>query len=122
MRDADTPPQDPADDRSHSAALTPQQRADLIRAAAAEVRDRVQAWRDNPNWRNTPANSHRYETTIGVIDALGQLPAPDTKEAVASLADAVRPVIVEWRPSRPGPEQAIYAAVERLRRTIDTST
>ncbi|MGY3514803.1 hypothetical protein ACVMYR_00630 [Micromonospora sp. PTRAS2] len=121
MRDADTPPQESTDDPSYLAALTPQQRADLIRAAAAEVRDRVQAWRDNPHWRNTPTNSHRYETTIGAIDALGQLPDPDTEEAVASLADAARPVIVEWRPSRPGPEQAIYAAVERLRRTIDAS-
>ncbi|WFE59658.1 hypothetical protein [Micromonospora sp. WMMD712] len=122
MRDADTPPQEPTNDRPHPAALTPQRRADLIRAAAAEVRDRVQTWRDNPNWRNTPANSHRYETTIGAIDALGQLPDPDTEEAAASLADAVRPVIVEWRPSRPGPEQAIYAAVERLRQAIDAST
>ncbi|MDI5936633.1 MULTISPECIES: hypothetical protein [unclassified Micromonospora] len=122
MRDADTPPQEPTDDRPHPTALTPQQRADLIHAAAADVRERVQAWRDNPNWRNTPANSHRYETTIGAIDALGQLPGPGTEEAVASLANAVRPVIVEWRPSRPGPEQSIYAAVERLRRTIDTST
>ncbi|WP_433688074.1 hypothetical protein ACQP0I_04495 [Micromonospora carbonacea] len=122
MRDADTPPQEPANDRPHPATLTPQRRADLIRAAAAEVRERVQEWRDNPNWRNTPTNSHRYETTIGAIDALGQLPDPDTEEAVTSLANAVRPVIVEWRPSRPGPEQAIYAAVERLQRTIDTST
>ncbi|WP_422753551.1 hypothetical protein [Micromonospora sp. WMMD708] len=122
MRDADTPPQDPADDRSHPAALTPQQRADLIRAAAAEVRERVQAWRDNPNWRNTPANSHRYETTVGAIGVLNELPEPETEEAVASLADAVRPVVAEWRPSRPGPEQSIYAAVESLWRTIDAST
>ncbi|KIR64950.1 hypothetical protein [Micromonospora haikouensis] len=122
MRDADTPPQEPTDDRPHPVTLTPQQCADLIRAAAAEVRERVQEWRDSPNWRNTPTNSHRYETTVGAIDALGQLRDPNTEEAVASLADAVRPVIVEWRPSRPGPEQSIYAAVERLRRTIDTST
>ncbi|WP_329017951.1 hypothetical protein OG271_13685 [Micromonospora rifamycinica] len=122
MRDADTPRQEPTDDRSHPAALTPQQRADLIRAAAAEVRERVQAWRDNPNWRNTPANSHRYETTLGAIGVLSELPEPQTEEALASLADAVRPIVVEWRPSRPGPEQSIYAAVERLWRTIDVHT
>ncbi|MFF3853882.1 hypothetical protein [Micromonospora sp. NPDC002575] len=122
MRDADTPPQEPTDDRPPPATLTPQQHADLIRAAAAEVRDRVQAWRDNPNWRNTPTNSHRYETTVGAIGVLSELPEPATVEAVASLADAVRPVVVEWRPSRPGPEQSIYAAVERLWRTIDIHT
>ncbi|MFJ6196539.1 hypothetical protein [Micromonospora sp. NPDC092111] len=121
MRDADTPPQEPTDDRPHSVALTPQQRADLIRTAAAEVRERVQEWRNNPAWRNTPANSHRYATTLGAIDDLGRLANPDTEEAAATLADVVRPVIMEWRPSRPGPEQAIYAAVERLRRTIDAS-
>jgi hypothetical protein len=122
MRDADTPPQDSTDDRLHPATLTPQRRADLIRAAAAEVRERVQEWRDNVGWRNTPANTHRYETTVSAIDVLGQSPDPDTEEGVASLADAVRPVVVEWRPSRPGPEQSIYAAVERLRRTIDVNT
>ncbi|MEV6519440.1 hypothetical protein AB0M37_27055 [Micromonospora chalcea] len=121
MRDADTPPQEPTDGFSHPAALTPQQRADLIRAAAAEVRERVQAWRDSPNWRSTPANSHRYKTTLGAIDGLGQPPDVGTEEAVARLVDAVHPVIVEWRPSRPGSEQSIYVAVERLRRLIDAS-
>ncbi|WP_147252603.1 hypothetical protein [Micromonospora endolithica] len=122
MRDADTPPQELSNDQPHPAALTPQQRADLIRAAAAEVRERVQEWRNHPGWRNTPVNSHRHETTVNAIDALGQLPDPDTEEAVARLADVVRPVVVEWRPSRPGPEQPIYAAVERLRRSITVGT
>ncbi|NLU80889.1 hypothetical protein HCA58_21515 [Micromonospora sp. HNM0581] len=121
MRDADTPPQEPTDDRSHPATLTPQQRADLIRTAAAEVHERVQEWRDNAGWRNTPANTHRYETTVSAIDALEQLPEPDSEDAVARLADVVRPVVLEWRPSRPGPEQSIYVAVERLRRTIDVN-
>ncbi|MFG3703576.1 hypothetical protein ACGF7U_02400 [Micromonospora sp. NPDC047670] len=122
MRDADTPPQEPTDDRPHPAALTPRQRADLIRSAAAEVRERVQEWRDHRGWRNTPVNSHRYETTVSAIDALDRLPDPGNEEAVASLANAVRPVVVEWRPSRPGPEQPIYTAVERLRRSISVST
>jgi hypothetical protein len=122
MRDADTPPQEPTDDRSHPAVLTPRQRAALIRRAATEVRDRVQEWRERPNWHNSPANSHRYATTIRAIDALAGLPDPDTEDAIAHLVEAVRPVVMEWRPGRPGPEQSIYVAVERLWRSITTST
>lgn len=52
-----TPPQEPTDPRHRPSPLTPQQRADLIRTAAAEVRERVQEWRDSPGWQNTPVNS-----------------------------------------------------------------
>lgn len=116
MRDADTPPQDPADDRSHPAALTPQQRADLIRAAAAEVRDRVQEWRHSPGWQETLTNLHRYYVTVAAVAAVDGLPESETGELLVDLVETLRPVLAEWRPSRPGAEQQIHAAVERLRR------
>ncbi|GHJ12697.1 hypothetical protein [Micromonospora sp. AKA38] len=115
MRDADTPPQEPADRRFADTALTPQEYAAHIRAAAAEVYERVQEWRLAPGWQETPTNAHRYTVTADAVAALSGLPEPETSEELAAVIDAVRPVLAEWRPSRPGPEQQIFAAVERLR-------
>ncbi|WBC12793.1 hypothetical protein O7600_16545 [Micromonospora sp. WMMA1998] len=115
MRDADTPPQEPADRRYADTAPTPQEHAARIRAAAAEVRERVQDWRHAPGWQETPTNALRYAVTADAVAALSALPKPETLEDLAATVDAVRPVLAEWRPSRPGPEQQIFAAVERLR-------
>lgn len=115
MRDADTPPQEPAD-RPHTPALTPREQAALIRAAAAEVYERVQEWRSAPGWQDTPMNAHRHEATVSAIAALAALPEPTTADELSGLLDTVRPLLLEWRPSRPGPEQQIFVAVERLQR------
>ncbi|XTZ14459.1 hypothetical protein ACQSSU_23650 [Micromonospora echinospora] len=118
MRDADTPPQDPADPHQHLDARTARQRATAIRAAVSEVHARVREWRSQPGWRNSPVNVHRYETTMNVFRAVKSMPEPDSAATVVQLVEAVRPVLTEWRPSRPGPEQQIFAAVERLRRAM----
>jgi hypothetical protein len=116
MRDADTPPQEPADHLYIRTGLTPRQQAALIRAAAAEVYERVQEWRNSLGWQDTPTNVHRHQATVSAVAGLDALPEPAAAEDLAGLIDAVRPLLAEWRPSRPGPEQQIFAAVERLRR------
>ncbi|MBM0275619.1 hypothetical protein [Micromonospora tarensis] len=116
MRDADTPPQDPADRPYARTELTPRQRAAVIRTAAAEVRQRVQEWRNSPGWQDKPTNAYRYQATFVAVAALDAVPEPTTAVELTRLVDAVRPLLVEWRPSRPGPEQQIFVAVERLRK------
>lgn len=116
MRDADTPPQEPADQSYNRPELTPRQQADLIRSAAAEVYERVEEWRNSPGWHDTPTNARQHQVTVGVVATLNALPELDTVEDLAGLINAVRPLLAEWRPSRPGPEQQIVAAVERLRK------
>ncbi|GLY23706.1 hypothetical protein [Micromonospora sp. NBRC 101691] len=118
MRDADTPPQEPADHHPHLDPRTVRQRVTAIRTAVDEVYARVREWRGQPGWRNTPVNVHRYETTLNVAYTVEAMPEPDSAVAVAQLVEAVRPLLTEWRPSRPGPEQQIFAAVERLRWAI----
>ncbi|MEV4756017.1 hypothetical protein AB0J86_13015 [Micromonospora sp. NPDC049559] len=115
MRDAATPPDDDRDAQP-PAALTPQQRAANIRAAAAEVLARLQEWRDSPNWPGDTINLRRYHRTADAVSALNSLPDVDTLDDLAALVDAIRPILIEWRPSRPGPKQAIYVATERLRK------
>ena len=109
MRPADTPPDDGPD-----ASRTLQERAAAIRAHAHDILDRVHTWQASPNWQPTDTNQRRYRLTVEAIAALHALPDPKTPEDLAVLIDAVRPILTEWRPSRPGSEQAIYAAVERL--------
>jgi len=113
MRDAATPPDD-GPDAHHATTPTPQQRAANIRANAAEVWARVQEWRDSPNWHDDETNRRRYQLTADTIAMLDAVPEPRTHIEVSVLIDAIRPILTEWRPSRPGPEQAIYVAVERL--------
>ncbi|MDG4760745.1 hypothetical protein [Micromonospora sp. WMMD710] len=115
MRDADTPPQEPADRHAH-ADPTPRQQAAVIRAAAAEVHQRVQEWRTSPAWQDTPTNAHRHQATTDAVAALDAVPEPSTADELAGLVEAIQPILAEWRPSRPGPEQQIYVAVERLRK------
>ncbi|MEQ4300541.1 hypothetical protein ABNF97_03960 [Plantactinospora sp. B6F1] len=115
MRDAATPPDD-GHDAHPDTTPTPKQRAAAIRSAAAEVLARVQEWRNSPNWHDNDANHHRYQLTLDTIAMLDKLPNPESQETGSPLVDAIGPVLAAWRPSRPGPEQAIFASVERLQR------
>jgi hypothetical protein len=90
-------------------------RVDTVRAAASEVWRRAGEWRDSPTWRDDETNRHRYEVTAQAIAALDALPDPTDRDSAAAVAQAVRPIAEIWRPNRAGPEQAIYAAVDRLR-------
>jgi hypothetical protein len=82
-----------------------------IHAALAEVWRRVAEWHDSPHWTDEDRNRHRYETTAVAYEAARQLPHTDTD----ALAKAVQPIVDTWRPNRPGPQQTIHAAVDRLR-------
>jgi hypothetical protein len=119
MRDEPTTPNTSNPDPRADTPLTPQQRATAIRAAAAEVLTRVQEWCSAPGWPDTPANRRRYQATADAVDQLDTLSDPDSNDDLRPLNDAVRPILTEWRPSRPGTEQAIFAAVERLRAAIN---
>ncbi|WP_444949634.1 hypothetical protein [Micromonospora ureilytica] len=114
MRDADTPPQDPADRFNARTQVTPLQQSAVIRSAAAEVAQRVQEWRNFPGWQDTPTNAYRHQATVLALAALDALPEPAIDQELGGLVDAVRPVLAEWRPTRPGPEQQIFITVERL--------
>ncbi|WFE30081.1 hypothetical protein O7623_13225 [Solwaraspora sp. WMMD791] len=115
MRDDPTP--DPQPDPERLAA-----HADAIRAAAAELLTRVTEWRNSPHWQDTPTNHHRYHTTVGACTQLDSLPDPTTPEHLADMAATVRPACGVWRPTRPGPQQAIHAAAERLSATVVRSS
>ncbi len=92
--------------------------AGTVRTAAAEVWRRVGEWRDAPTWRDDETNRRRYDVTAHAVAAVDGLPDPADRDGVAALAEAVRPVAEPWRPNRAGPEQAIYAAVDRLRDAV----
>jgi hypothetical protein len=89
-----------------------------VRAAAGEVWRRVSEWRDSPTWRDDETNRRRYEVTAQAIAVLDALPDPTDGDSAAAVAEAVRPIAETWRPNRAGPEQAIYAAVDRLRDAV----
>ncbi|MFV2022507.1 hypothetical protein [Micromonospora sp. LOL_023] len=107
MRDDPTPDPHPDPERlaAHAAA---------IRAAAAELLTRVHEWRNSPHWQDTPTNQHRYRTTVDACSQLDALPNPATPDHLANMAATIRPASTVWLPSRPGPQQAIHAAAERL--------
>jgi hypothetical protein len=52
------------------------------------------------------------------VSAVNQSPRSD----LPALIQAVQPILTTWRPNRTGPEQPIYAAVDRLRATIQRTT
>lgn len=112
MRDAT--PEDERPDADRPAVPTPNQRAEQLRAAAAEVRTRTQEWRDSPHWRDTDDNRRRYRLTIDTCTAIEA--HPGTAEEHDALVDTIRALVTLWGPSRPGPEQAVHVAIERLRR------
>jgi hypothetical protein len=115
MRDAATPPENDPDVQTR-AAPTPEQHAANIRAAAAEVLARVDEWRRSASWHDSQANRWRFQLTVEAVTTLDALPEPDTHETIAPLTDAIRSILTAWRPSRPGGEQSIQVAVERLER------
>jgi hypothetical protein len=121
MRDEPTTPNPGNPDPRPGIPLTPRQRAAVIREAAAEVLTRVQEWRDTPGWPDTTINRHRYQLTAATLAQLDTPSGPDAREDLERLVEAVRPVLTEWRPARPGREQAIFAAVERLQRATGSS-
>lgn len=114
MRDAT--PKDEHPDADRLAATASTQRAEQIRAAAAEVRTRVQEWRDSPTWRDTDDNRHRYQATIDACATLDADSGHGTPVDSDARTEAVRSLVALWGFRRPGPEQAIHAAIERLRR------
>jgi hypothetical protein len=114
----DSPSEPPSD---HDPANLPADigtRAGNVRTAAAEVWRRVGEWRDSPTWRDDETNRRRYNVTAHAIAALDALPDPEDHDGAAALAKAVQPIAETWRPNRAGPEQTIYAAVDRLREAV----
>ncbi len=102
-------PSEPASQHGRQAA------ASAVRRAANEVRRRVIEWRESPLWQDNDTNRDRHELTIRAVtkvDALPETPEP------RQLAETVRPIVEAGRPTRAGPEQAIYAAVDRLREAL----
>ncbi|MFV2013370.1 MULTISPECIES: hypothetical protein [unclassified Micromonospora] len=115
MRDDPTPDPRPDPERLATDAAA-------IRAAAAELLTRVHEWRNSPHWQDTPTNQHRYRTTVDTCAQLDGLPDPTTPDHLAEVVDTVRPAYMVWLPSRPGRQQAIHAAAERLAMTISLFT
>ncbi|MDG4764411.1 hypothetical protein O7632_09885 [Solwaraspora sp. WMMD406] len=93
-------------------------RAAAIRAAAAELLTRVTEWRNSPHWQDTPTNQHRYRTTVDACAQLDALPDPVTPDHLADMTTTIRPACAVWNPSRPGSQQAIHAAAERLSASV----
>jgi cytochrome P450 len=96
----------------------PKQYTDQIRALTAEVWRRVQEWHDKPDWVDDERNRHRYQLIAKAVAQLDALPDPERVDGVAAIIDAIKPISAEWRPHYAGPEQSIYAAVDRLRNVI----
>jgi hypothetical protein len=84
-----------------------------IRSAVAEVWRRVTEWRDTTEITDE-RDQRRYEQTAEAVTAVNRSQPVDTR----ALALAVQPILTAWRPNRAGPEQAIYAAVDRLRALV----
>jgi hypothetical protein len=97
---------------------TPQELADDLRTLAAEVGRRVEEWHGRPDWRADEQNRHRYELTISAVAALDRMPTPVNLIELDGLVKTIQPVLDEWQPSWAGPEQAIYAAVDRARTAV----
>ncbi|WP_326552141.1 hypothetical protein [Micromonospora sp. NBC_01813] len=94
--------------------------AAAIRAAAVELLARVHEWRNSPHWQDTPTNQHRYRTTVDACAALDALPDPTSTDHLTAIATTIRPASRVWFPSRPGSEQSIHVAAERLQTLVDS--
>jgi hypothetical protein len=110
MADAPGPEDPPA-----AARQSPKEMGVDIHLMAAEIWRRVEEWRNSPRWRDTEQNRSRYDDTARVIAALADVPDPVDQESLRTLIETVRPLMAVWRPNYAGPEQAIYAMVDRLR-------
>jgi hypothetical protein len=106
MRDAPTPPgsNDPL----------PNDRAEQIQAAAAEVLRRVEEWRASPAWTGSPADIRRYEITVRSLAPVSRGKAM----SIAALTSTVDVVGAEWLVPRPGPTQAAFVAFQRIRELL----
>jgi hypothetical protein len=96
----------------------PHQYTEEIHGLAAEVWRRVQEWHDAPGWQDTEDNRRRYDLTAAAIAQLEHATRrrqPDTPGAITQL---IAPILTEWAPGYAGPEQAIYAAADRLRMAV----
>ena len=78
------------------AALTDEQAAAEIRAAAAHVLADADAWRAGPRWRGIDTERDAHTTATGVAATLAELPAD---AGLAVLVEAVEPLLVKWWPA-----------------------
>ncbi len=79
-----------------------------IRTAVTEVWARISEWHQ----AEQSDDQKRYEQSAAAVAAA------DKAEDLPALVGAVRPLLDVWRPNRAGPEQAIFAAVDRLRTAV----
>ncbi len=98
------------------AAITPAELADEIRAAAATVYARAQAWRRSPNFQGDRVHRKAYEVVAFAVAELEGVPEPRTHREVGHLVDAIAPILNAWWADFPGPQKDLYDAVEALRR------
>jgi len=109
---------DHVDEPTRNQPSTAASHATEIRAAAAEVWRRIAEWRASTRYDDSAANQHRYDQADQVTKALADVPTTGDDTETRQVIAAVQPILTTWRTGRPGPEQAIYAAVERLRHAI----
>jgi hypothetical protein len=100
--------------------LTPSQLDADIRAAAAEVFARVQAWHDSPAWCGGRDDRRGYAGVVLAIVDMDELPEPTDYAGLWRLTRAVTPILNHPWPDDPGPAQDLAEAVEALRRTTVT--
>jgi hypothetical protein len=92
------------------AAVSDAELAADVRAAAAEVLERVEVWRRTADWPRSEVAPY-VDVTARARVAQAALPVDASP---STLADAVRPILNAWWPSG-GPAVELAAAVERLR-------
>lgn len=97
----------------------PAQLAAQIRTLTGEVWRRVQEWHDSPGWQDTQRNRRRYDLTANAVAKLDELQDVPALSDLEALAKAIEPILAEWQPALAGSEQAIYAAVDRLRSSTE---
>ena|SRR5947209_7023863 len=111
-----TAPEDPQQVIRDLAEITPAELADDIRAAAAAVYARAQAWRRSPTFRGDRLHRKAYEVVVVAIAELDAVPTPRTHREVGHLVDAIAPILSAWWDDYPGPQKDLSDAVEALRR------
>ncbi|WP_203923751.1 hypothetical protein [Rugosimonospora africana] len=100
--------------------LTPSQLDADIRAAAAEVFARVQAWHDSPAWCGGQDDRRGYADVVLAIIDIDEVPEPVDYAGLWRLTRAVAPILNHSWPDDPGPARDLATAVEALRRTTVT--
>ncbi len=100
--------------------LTPSQLDADIRAAAAEVFARAQAWHDSPAWCGRHDDRRGYADVVLAIVDIDEVPEPTSYAGLWRLARAVAPILNHAWPDEPGPARDLAEAVEALRCTTVT--